>query len=87
MRTLPLILRHQLRLLFPPPEAVITADGPVTIKAMGGRRPIAFMVDGAPVPADPARREASWTPSGPGFYRVTILDAEGTAAGAAVRVR
>ncbi len=76
-----------LRLLFPPPEAVITADGPVTIKAMGGRRPIAFMVDGAPVPADPARREASWTPSGPGFYRVTILDAEGTAAGAAVRVR
>lgn len=76
-----------LRLLFPPPEAVITADGPVTIKAMGGRRPIAFMVDGAPITADPARREAAWTPLGPGFYRVTILDAEGTAAVAAVRVR
>ena len=76
-----------LRLLFPPPEAVITADGPVTIKAMGGRRPIAFMVDGTPIAADPARREAAWTPAGPGFYRVTILDAEGVAAVAGVRVK
>ena len=76
-----------LRLLFPPPEAVITADGPVTIKAMGGRRPIAFMIDGTPIAADPARREAAWTPAGPGFYRVTILDAEGVAAVAGVRVK
>lgn len=76
-----------LRLLFPPPDAVIAADGPVTIKAMGGRRPITFMVDGVPMPADPARREAAWTPTGPGFYRVTILDAEGAAVVAAVRVR
>ncbi len=76
-----------LRLLFPPPEAVITADGPVTIKAMGGRRPIAFMVDGTPIAADPARREAAWLPAGPGFYRVTILDAEGVAVVAGVRVK
>ena len=54
---------------------------------MGGRRPLTFLVDGAPLAADPARREAAWRPPGPGFYRVTVLDAEVTAARAGVRVR
>jgi penicillin-binding protein 1C len=76
-----------LRLLFPPPGAVLSGDGPVTLRAMGGRRPLTFMVDGAPITADPARREAAWLPNAPGFYRVTILDADGAAAHAAVRVR
>ena len=76
-----------LRLLFPPPLAVLSTDGPVTLRAMGGRRPLTFLVDGAPLPADPARRETAWTPPGPGFYRVTVLDAEGEAVQAPVRVR
>ncbi|MBX9700510.1 MAG: hypothetical protein K2X74_13810, partial [Acetobacteraceae bacterium] len=37
--------------------------------------------------AEPARREAAWVPPGPGFYRVTVLDATGAAARAEVRVR
>ena len=76
-----------LRLLFPPPGAVLSADGPVTIRAMGGRRPLSFLVDGAPLVAEPARREAAWRPPGPGFYRLTVLDAAGEAAHAAVQVR
>ena len=76
-----------LRLLFPPPGAVLSGDGPVTLRAMGGRRPLAFLVDGAPIAADPARREAAWLPPGPGFYRVTVLDAEGAATRVAVRVK
>ena len=76
-----------LRLLFPPPDAVLSGDGRVVLRAMGGRRPLTFLVDGAPLPADPARREAAWTPPAPGFYRVTVLDAEGSAARAAVRVQ
>lgn len=75
------------RLLFPPPDATLAAEGLVTLRAMGGRRPLVFMVDGAPLASDPARREASWQPQGPGFYRVTVLDAEGGTARAAVRVR
>ena len=76
-----------LRLLFPPPGAVLSGEGPITLRAMGGRRPVTFMIDGAPLPTDPARREAAWRPQSPGFYRVTILDADGAAADAAVRVR
>jgi penicillin-binding protein 1C len=76
-----------LRLLFPPQGAVLSGDGPVTLRAMGGRRPLAFLVDGTVLPADPARREAAWSPQGAGFYRVTVIDAEGAAARASVRVR
>ena len=75
-----------LRLLFPPPDSVLSGDGPVTLRAMGGQRPLTFMIDGAPIAADPARRETSWTPSAAGFYRVTILDAAGASARARVRV-
>ena len=59
----------------------------MTLRAAGGRRPLTFLVDGQPVPAEPSRREAAWAPPGPGFYRVTVLDAAGAAARAEVRVR
>ena len=78
----------RLHLLFPPPGALLdTGPGHVTLRAGGGRRPLAFLVDGKPVAAEPARREAAWTPAGPGHYRVTVLDAVGAAAAAEVRVR
>jgi penicillin-binding protein 1C len=76
-----------LRLLFPPPGAVLSGDGPMTLRAMGGRRPLTFLVDGAPLEAAPSRREAGWSPSGPGFYTITVMDADGLAARAPVRVR
>ena len=76
-----------LRLLFPPPDAVLSGDGPILLRAMGGRRPLTFLVDGAPVPGQAAQRQASWMPGGPGFYAVTVLDADGAAVQAPVRVR
>ncbi len=76
-----------LHLLFPPSGAVLSADGPVTIRVMGGRRPLAFLIDGAPLPADRVRREATWQPPGPGFYRLSVLDADGAAVQANVQVR
>ncbi len=78
----------RLRLLFPPPGAVLASgEGHVTLRVAGGQRPMTFLVDGAPLPAEAARREAAWTPPGPGFYQVTVLDARGIAARAEVRVR
>lgn len=78
----------RLRLLFPPPGAELAGEaGAVTLRAAGGRRPLTFLVDGAPIASERARREASWTPPGPGFYRVTVLDADGAAQRAEVRVR
>jgi penicillin-binding protein 1C len=76
-----------LRLLFPPPGAVLSGDGPITLRAMGGQRPLVFLVDGSRLQADPARREAAWLPPGAGFYQVTILDALGQSTRSAVRVR
>ena len=76
-----------LRLLFPPPGAVLASDRTVTLRAMGGRRPLTFLVDGTPLPAVPAQRTTGWVPSGPGFYSVTVLDADGLAARAQVRVQ
>jgi penicillin-binding protein 1C len=76
-----------LRLLFPPPRATLPEAGRVVLRAAGGQRPLTFLVDGAPLSTDPARREASWTPPGPGFYRITVLDAEGAAARTELRVR
>jgi penicillin-binding protein 1C len=76
-----------LRLLFPPDDAVLSGDGPVVLRAMGGRRPLVFLVDGAKLAASPARREVAWTPPGPGFYRLTVLDAAGATKRVSVRIK
>jgi len=76
----------RLRLLFPPPDAVLSTGIPVTLRASGGQRPLSFLVDGVKLASDAARREASWQPTGPGFHRVTILDAAGSAASVTMRV-
>jgi penicillin-binding protein 1C len=76
-----------LRLLFPPPGAVLAEGaGPVVLRVAGGRRPLTFLVDGAPIARDAARRELGWVPPGPGFYRIAIMDAEGALVAADVRV-
>jgi penicillin-binding protein 1C len=78
---------NALRLLFPPPDAVVSGDGPVTLRVMGGRRPLTFLVNGAPLATDPARREVSWSAPAVGFYRLTVLDADGGVARVGFRVR
>jgi penicillin-binding protein 1C len=78
---------NALRLLFPPPNAVVSGDGPVTLRAMGGQRPLTFLMNGAPLQTDPARREISWVPPTPGFYRLTVLDVAGGVARVSLQVK
>ena len=79
--------RDPLRLIFPPPGAVLAEGaGPVVLRVAGGRRPLTFLVDGAPIARGAARRELGWTPPGPGFYRIAVMDAEGALVAADVRV-
>ncbi|MGC9216113.1 hypothetical protein, partial [Acidithiobacillus sp.] len=44
---------------------------------IGGSRPFHFLVDGRPIPSNPALRSVRWTPSVAGFYHLSILDANG----------
>ncbi|MCC7425647.1 MAG: penicillin-binding protein 1C [Alphaproteobacteria bacterium] len=79
-----------LRLLFPANGSVVQqrAGGQgLALRAEGGRRPFVWLVDGRPIESERHRRDASWTPEGPGFYRVTVIDATGAAAAAELRVR
>ncbi|HEX7390761.1 MAG TPA: hypothetical protein VF286_11655, partial [Acidiphilium sp.] len=69
--------RQKLALLFPPPKTSLPTGMPVQLRAMGGERPLSFMIDGHLLPSIPALRGAKWQPPGPGFYRLTILDANG----------
>jgi penicillin-binding protein 1C len=67
-------------LVYPPAAATVDflrdARGealPVTLRAQGGKPPLRWIVNGAPVPSDggPA---LDWQPDGPGFVQVTVID-------------
>ncbi|HYG26921.1 MAG TPA: penicillin-binding protein 1C, partial [Caulobacteraceae bacterium] len=77
------------RLIFPPDGATVQVEafGPAArgLALAAGGRDLAWYVDGAPLPVTDAR--PVWRPEGPGFYRVTVVDAHGRAASARVRVR
>ncbi len=69
--------RTLLEIAAPPPGAQLTAGEPVSIRVLGGSRPFHFLVDGRPIPSNPALRSVRWTPSVAGFYHLSILDANG----------
>lgn len=80
---------ERLRLVFPPAGAVLEyhPDAPLQLAASGGRRPLTWLIDGHPLPVSPLRRDISWQPQGPGFIRITVLDAEGRSAAINAEVR
>ena len=78
------------RLIFPPDGATVVADGYGAasrgfVLAAGGDG-LTWYVDGAPVPLDPVSGHPLWKPPGPGFYRLSVVDAEGRTVQAHVRV-
>ena len=75
-------------ILFPPEDAELWAERPGRgfVLSARGAGPLSWYVDGAPVGRD-AGGAAVFTPEQPGFYALTVVDAQGRSAEARVRVR
>ena len=93
-RPLTLADPERLRLVFPTEGIVLDpdedADGnpaPLILSASGGRRPLTWLVNGRPLAVTGNRRDVPWRPDGPGFVRVTVIDADGRNASAEFEVR
>jgi penicillin-binding protein 1C len=74
---------------FPPDRAELeVANGDaLVLKAEQGALPLTWLVDGAPIASEAHRREVTFEPEGPGFARVTVIDAKGRADRVTVRIR
>jgi len=80
------------RIMFPPDGARLELTGgahpePLAVKVAGGREPLTVMVNGVPVADPPGRRTIFFTPDGPGFARLTVMDARGATDSVTVRLQ
>jgi penicillin-binding protein 1C len=80
-------------ILFPPNNAEVLvleygASGRgLSLSARGGRAPLIWYADGARVGTEDTSGRAIWRPRAPGFYDVSVIDADGRKASARVRIR
>jgi penicillin-binding protein 1C len=81
------------RIMYPPNGArleLATVDGassePVALKISGGVQPLTVLVNGMPLPSTD-KRKLSFLPDGPGFVRVTVMDAKGAVDSVVVRLQ
>jgi penicillin-binding protein 1C len=49
--------------------------------------PLTVLVNGAPLPQAPGRRTLFFAPEGPGFVRLTVMDANGASDSVMVRLQ
>jgi penicillin-binding protein 1C len=85
--------REGLSILFPSANAEVLvldygaeARG-LSLSARGGRGPLTWYAEGERVASEPTSGRAIWRPRAPGFYDVTVVDAEGERAQVRVRIR
>jgi penicillin-binding protein 1C len=82
-----------IKILFPPQGArleLVQSAGkaePVAVKVAGGVPPLTVMVNGVPVGDRASQRTLFFAPDGPGFLRLTVMDAKGAADSVMVRVQ
>jgi penicillin-binding protein 1C len=83
-----------LKIMFPPNGArlELTAGGgggadPLALKISGGALPLTVLVNGVPLATATAKRTLFFQPDGPGFVRLTVMDARGTADSVVVRLQ
>ena len=85
----------QVRIMFPPNGARLElasgGDGrpePIALKLAGGVGPLTVLVNGLPVEAPSGRRNTVFfEPEGPGFVRLTVIDATGSTDSVLVRLQ
>ena len=80
------------RIMFPPDGARIelskgASHDPVALKITGGAAPLTVMVNGVPLAAQGSRRTVFFEPDGPGFVRLTVMDARGATDSVSVRLQ
>ncbi|MGH6789934.1 MAG: penicillin-binding protein 1C [Pseudolabrys sp.] len=80
------------RIMFPPNGARLEladadSDNPVAVKISGGVAPLTMLVNGVPLPAENGRHTIFFRPDGPGFIRLTVMDARGAADSVMVRMQ
>ena len=77
------------RIMFPPNGARLELGASGTemaLKISGGVKPLTLLVNGVPRRAEANRRTMFFTPDGPGFARLTVMDARGVADSVVVRI-
>jgi len=85
--------REGLSILFPPAgaEVLVLAYGAdargLSLSARGGRAPLTWYAEGERVAGEATSGRAIWRPSAPGFYDVTVVDADGQSRSVRVRIR
>jgi penicillin-binding protein 1C len=57
------------------------------MKIGGGVQPLTVLVNGLPVAAPAGQRTVFFSPDGPGFVRLTVMDATGAADSVMVRLQ
>jgi penicillin-binding protein 1C len=82
------------RILFPPDgarlELTAGADGdtdPLALKITGGASPLTVLVNGIPLGGATTTRTIFFRPDGPGFARLTVMDARGQVDSVTVRMQ
>jgi penicillin-binding protein 1C len=78
------------RIAFPPDRAEIEveeADDTVLVHAEGGALPLTWLLDGEPIASDPGRREAELPAGRRGFFRLSVIDANGRTDRVSVRLK
>jgi penicillin-binding protein 1C len=83
----------RLRILYPPNNAQVELamdagkPEPIALKIAGGSEPLTVLANGVPVAAKGGRRTLLLDPDGPGFLRLTVIDATGAADSVVVRLQ
>ncbi len=76
---------------FPPDRSELDtgdfAGDAMMLKADGGALPLTWLVNGTPLASDPHARDVAWQPSGTGFAKLTVIDANGHVDRASVRLK